>query len=87
MNELNESEIFIKELKPINIEGGYVIDGLPSAGITNTIATTSLMSTAKFELVGYLDSNSFPALAIMNEGLPKSVRSNPTAVGQPFCGG
>jgi uncharacterized protein len=70
LNELDKSEIILKEFKPINIEGGYVIDGLPSAGITNTIATESLMSTAKFELAGYLDSDSFPALAIMNEGLP-----------------
>lgn len=70
MNEINNPEIIIKELKSINVEGGYVIDGLPSAGITNTIATESLMSTTKFELGGYLDSNSFPALAVIKEGLP-----------------
>ncbi|MEK6866346.1 MAG: proteasome assembly chaperone family protein, partial [Thermoproteota archaeon] len=32
----------IKELRPINLEGGYLIDGFPSVGFTSAIATESM---------------------------------------------
>ncbi len=47
-------EISIREIKPINIEGGYLIDGFPSTGYTSAIATESLINTSQFELVGLL---------------------------------
>jgi len=65
-----ESKIKIRELKPINIEGGFVIDGLPSVGITNAIATESLINTSGYELAAILDSEIFPPIAMIKEGIP-----------------
>lgn len=62
--------IFVKELKPINIEGGYLIDGFPSIGATSAIATESMIHTSQFELVGIIDSNGFPPVTIIKNGVP-----------------
>jgi len=64
------SEITIREIKPINIEGGYLIDGFPYAGLANAIATESLTSTIDFELVGVLDSDLFPPISIIKNEVP-----------------
>jgi len=62
--------IFVKELKPINIEGGYLIDGFPSIGVTPAIATESMIHTSQFELAGIIDSNGFPPVTIIKDGVP-----------------
>lgn len=62
--------ITIKELKPINIEGGYLIDGFPSVGFSEAIATESLIHTTKFELAGIIDSDAFPPVSIITDGKP-----------------
>ena len=62
--------IRIKETKPINIEGGYLIDGFPSTGFTSAIATESLIHTSQFELAGIIDSDSFPPVSIIKNGIP-----------------
>ena len=64
------SEITVKEIKPINIEGGYLIDGFPYAGLANAIATESLISTVDFDMVGFLDSELFPPISIVKDGMP-----------------
>ena len=64
------SEITVRELKPINIEGGYLIDGFPYAGLANAIATESMINTIPFEMVGVLDSDLFPPISIIKEGVP-----------------
>ena len=64
------SEITIREIKPINIEGGYLIDGFPYAGLANAIATESLTSTMDFELAGVIDSELFPPITIIKDGMP-----------------
>ena len=64
------SEITIRELKPINIEGGYLIDGFPYAGLANAIATESMINTIQFEMVGVLDSDLFPPMSIVKDGVP-----------------
>jgi len=63
-------EITIREIKPINIEGGYLIDGFPYAGLANAIATESLTSTIDFELAGVIDSELFPPITIIKDGMP-----------------
>jgi uncharacterized protein len=63
-------QIRIQEIKPINLEGGYVIDGFPSVGFTNAIATESMIHTSPFKLVAFLDSEHFPPLSIIKDGLP-----------------
>ena len=64
------SEITVREVKPINIEGGYLIDGFPYAGLANAIATESMINTVQFEMAGVLDSDLFPPLSIIKDGDP-----------------
>lgn len=63
-------EIRIREIKPINIEGGYLVDGFPSIGFTSAIATESLIHTSQFDLGGIIDSDSFPPVTIIKDGTP-----------------
>jgi len=62
--------IIIKELKKINLEGGYLIDGFPSVGFSSAIATESIIHTSQFELAGIIDSPSFPPISIIKDGKP-----------------
>jgi len=62
--------IRIKELKPLNLEGGYLIDGFPSVGFSSAIATESMIHTSQFELAGVVDSDSFPPISVIKSGTP-----------------
>jgi len=64
------SRIRIKELRPINLEGGYLIDGFPSVGFTSAIATESMIQTSQFSLAGIIDSDSFPPISLIKDGKP-----------------
>ncbi|MEX0861302.1 proteasome assembly chaperone family protein [Nitrosopumilus sp.] len=63
-------KIRIRELKPINLEEGYLIDGFPTVGFTSAIATESMIHTSQFELAGVIDSESFPPISIVKNGEP-----------------
>ena len=63
-------KIKIKEFKPLNLEGGYLIDGFPSAGFSSAIATESMVHTSNFELGGIIDSDIFPPISIIKDGKP-----------------
>ncbi len=63
-------KIKIKELKPLNLEDGYLIDGFPSVGFSSAIASESMIHTSKFELVGVIDSEIFPPISIIKDGKP-----------------
>ncbi len=63
-------EIRIKEIRPINIEGGFLVDGFPSIGFTSAIATESLIHTSQFELGGIIDSDIFPPVSIIKDSVP-----------------
>jgi uncharacterized protein len=60
----------IKEVLPINIEGGFIINGFPSTGLTSAIATELLINTSQFELAATIDSDSFPPISIIKNGAP-----------------
>ena len=62
--------IRIRELKLLNLEGGYLIDGFPSVGFSSAIATESMIHTSKFELAGIIDSDSFPPMSVIKDGKP-----------------
>ena len=62
--------IRVKELKTLNLEGGYLVDGFPSVGFSSAIATESMIHTSKFELVGIIDSDSFPPISLIKDGKP-----------------
>ena len=64
------SDIDIKEIIPINVENGILINGFPSTGLTSAVATESLISTTEFELGGIIDSDRFPPISIVKNGLP-----------------
>ena len=56
-------KIRIREIKKLNLEEGYLIDGFPSVGFTSAIATESMIHTSQFELGGVIDSEAFPQSA------------------------
>ena len=61
-----ENEIHIKEINPINVENGVIINGFPSSGITSAVATESMINTSNFELGGIIDSDRFPPISILS---------------------
>jgi uncharacterized protein len=63
-------DITVREIKPIEIQGGYLLDGFPYAGLANAIATESMISTVQFEMAGVIDCDLFPPLSIIKDGLP-----------------
>ena len=63
-------KIRIRELKSLNLEGGYLIDGFPTLGFTSAIATESMIHTSQFELAGVIDSESFPPISVVKNGKP-----------------
>ena len=65
-----DNEIHIKEINPINVENGILINGFPSSGITSAIATESMINTSNFELGGIIDSEKFPPISIIKNGMP-----------------
>jgi uncharacterized protein len=62
--------LWVKEIKPISIDGGYLVDGFPSIGFTSAIASESLMHTSQYELAGFVDSIDFPTVTILKDGIP-----------------
>lgn len=62
--------LWVKETKPVNIDGGYLIDGFPSVGFTSAIASESLMHGNNYQLVGFVDSYDFPTVSILKDGIP-----------------
>ncbi len=62
--------IKIKELKTLNLEDGYLIDGFPSVGFSSAIASESMIHTSKFELVGIIDSDIFTPISVIKDGKP-----------------
>ncbi|MFB5619889.1 MAG: proteasome assembly chaperone family protein [Nitrosopumilus sp.] len=63
-------KIRIRELRKLNLEEGYLIDGFPSIGFSSAIATESMIHTSQFELAGVVDSESFPPISIIKDGKP-----------------
>lgn len=63
-------KITIKELIPLNLEGGYLIDGFPSVGFSSVIATESIIHTSQFKLAGIIDSDIFPPISLIKDGKP-----------------
>ena len=63
-------KITIKEFRPLNLEGGYLIDGFPSVGFSSVIATESMIHTSQFKLAGIIDSDIFPPISLIKDGKP-----------------
>src|ERR1044071_2272414 len=68
--QLTENAIEIRNIREVRLKGGVVIDGFPSIGLANTIASECLIQSQKAELVAIIDSRSFPALSVVRAGRP-----------------
>jgi uncharacterized protein len=68
--QLPPQQIEVRTIKKVNLKGGTVIDGFPSGGLTNSIASTCFMRSVKNEFVAVLDSPAFPPLAVIYDGIP-----------------
>ena len=56
--------------KKVKLKGGKVIDGVPSVGLANAIATECCVHSLTTELVAVLDSPGFPSLSIIQSRAP-----------------
>ena len=65
-----EPTIEIRMLKNVNMKGGTVVDGFPSVGLANAIASECLIHSLKTEFVALLDSPAFPPLSIIRNAMP-----------------
>ena len=68
MPHLPLAEIEIGTIKNVNLKGGPVIDGFPSGGLTNSIASMCFMPSSKNDLVAIFDSLAFPQLSVIYNG-------------------
>ncbi len=67
---LTDPEIRFRKTKDIDLKGGILIDGFPSVGLANAIASECLVHSLKSEFVGVIDSPSFPALSLIRNAMP-----------------
>jgi uncharacterized protein len=61
----------INKGKRFNIKGGIVLDGFPSTGLVNAIASECLIRSTVTELVAVLDSPYFPPVSIISNYIPQ----------------
>ena len=62
-----ESRIEIHTVKKVNLKGGTLIDGFPSGGLTNSIASMCFMNLVLNDLVSVMDSPGFPPISMVYE--------------------
>jgi len=53
------------------MKGGIVLDGFPSTGLVNAIASECLIHSVETEFVAIVDSPEFPPLSIINDHVPQ----------------
>lgn len=62
-------QIEIHTVKKVNLRGGTLIDGFPSGGLANSIASMCFMNSVLNELVSIIDSPSFPPVSMVSNGI------------------
>jgi uncharacterized protein len=63
-------QIEIQEFRPVNLEGAIVIDGFPSAGLANAIASECIIESLHLEPIAVIDSDMFPAVSTIFDSKP-----------------
>jgi uncharacterized protein len=63
--------ISVRSTYEVNIEGGIVVDGFPSAGLANVIACECIIRSTRTKVAAVLDSPDFPAISIISDCLPQ----------------
>ena len=64
------SIVKIRKDKKLDIKGGIVLDGFPSVGVANSIASRCLIRSIGTELVAILNSPDFPPISIIDNFMP-----------------
>ncbi len=67
---LTDPEIRYRKIKDVPLKGGILVDGFPSVGLANAIASECLVHSLQTEFVGVIDSPSFPALSLIRNAMP-----------------
>lgn len=62
----------IIEREPIQVEGAHVIAAFPCVGLVATITANFLIEELGLKEVGIVDGEGFPALCVVENGIPKS---------------
>jgi uncharacterized protein len=60
----------LSQSSKLNIKDGVVLDGFPSAGLLNAIASECLIRSSGTELFAVIDSPEFPPLSIISNSMP-----------------
>jgi uncharacterized protein len=58
-------QIEIHTIRKVNLKGGTLIDGFPSGGLTNSIASMCFMNPVLNDLVSVMDSPGFPPISMV----------------------
>ncbi len=66
------SNIRIIEIEEMNIRNAYVVDGFPSTGLVGSIVANYLVKSLGLRQIGVVDSDTFPAVSMIKEGIPTS---------------
>jgi len=61
----------VREDSKLKMKDGAVLDGFPSTGLLNAIASECLIRSAGTELFAIIDSPEFPPLSIISNSLPE----------------
>lgn len=62
--------VYIYELKRVDLKGATVIDGFPSVGLVSSIVANYIINSLHLELVGIMDSVYFPTVSLIRDGQP-----------------
>ena len=66
-----KDEVFVRDIKSVDVKDGYLVDGFPYSGLANAIATESLVNnTSQFDVAGIIDSDLFPPICIVKDEIP-----------------
>ena len=60
-------DILIIETKKIDVKDPTIIEGIPDIGLVGSIAVSHMIAEAKFEEVGYIQSDLFPPVMVVHE--------------------
>jgi uncharacterized protein len=62
---------YLQKDNKLDMRGGVIIDGFPSAGLINAIASECLIRSGGTELYAIIDSSDFPPLSIVSQYTPQ----------------
>lgn len=70
-NDLSVENRRVGKQKKPNMKDGIVLDGFPSTGLVNAIASECLIETPGTELFAVVDSPEFPSLSLISNAMPQ----------------